>query len=242
VINVTGGNGPYSYQLGSTIQSTDTFTNLSVGTYTLVVKDANGCEGSTSLDVRAPGYFTVDLTATPNYILSGESVQLNASAQTDTAPGQIVYQWNPADSLNFQGCTDSANCNDPIANPHRTRTYTVTAINARGCVVMDTVLVTVSSQPSIFIPTAFTPNGDGLNDRFEFAILGSVSADVQIWNRWGEKVYSNPNQLNGITNTTGWDGSFRGKGVQYDTYTYQLNVTYTDGHKENIAGTVVVMK
>lgn len=244
VINVTGGNAPYTYQLGNTIQATDTFRNLTVGVYTLIVKDVNGCEGATSLNVAAPGYFTVDLTATPAYILAGEAVQLHADAQSDTTV--TGYVWNLLDSLNFQGCADTNNCNDPIAYPRNTRTYTVTAVNARGCQVSASVLVTVSDHPSVFMPTAFTPNGDGLNDKFEFDILGAKSADVGIWNRWGEKVFNNPNQLNGINNALNgsntWDGSFRGKAVQYDTYIYQVNVTYFDGHKEMMAGTVTVMK
>ena len=247
VVNVVGGSPPYTYQLGNSIQSNDTIRNLSVGTYILTVRDVNGCQGATSLTVAATGYFTLDLTASPNYLLAGEAVQLHADAHSDTTV--TAYLWNPLDSLNFQGCPDTTNCNDPIAYPRVTRTYVVTALNARGCIVSDTVLVTVSDHPSAFIPTAFTPNGDNLNDRFEFDILGCKSADVQIWNRWGEKVFSNPNQLNGINNpqniannSSGWDGSFRGKGTQYDSYTYQINVLYFDGHTERMTGTVVVMK
>ncbi len=244
VINVTGGNAPYSYQLGNFVQTTDTFRNLAVGQYTLIVRDVNGCEGSTALTVAAPGYFTVDLTANPYYILAGEQVQLMATATSDTAPSQIRYIWNPLDSLNFQGCADSSNCNDPIATPHVTRTYVVTAVNARGCSVTDTVLVTVSDHPSAFIPSAFTPNGDGRNDNFEFDILGAKSANVNIWNRWGEKVFSNPAQLNGIgvAGNSTWDGTFRGKKVQFDSYIYQLDVLYGDGHRETISGTVTVME
>ncbi|MBS1685967.1 MAG: gliding motility-associated C-terminal domain-containing protein [Bacteroidetes bacterium] len=244
VISVSGGSAPYSYQLGNFVQSTDTFRNLSVGQYTLIVRDVNGCEGSTSLSVAAPGFFTVDLTADPYYILAGEQVQLTATASTDTAPAQIRYIWDPKDSLNFQGCTDSSNCNDPIASPRYTRSYVVTAVNARGCLVTDTVLVTVSDHPSAFIPSAFTPNGDALNDKFEFDILGARSANVNIWNRWGEKVFSNPTQLNGIgvAGNNVWDGSFRGKKAQMDSYIYQLDVLYADGHRETISGTVTLME
>jgi gliding motility-associated-like protein len=100
----------------------------------------------------------------------------------------------------------------------------------------------VSDHPSIFIPSAFTPNGDGLNDRFEFDILGATSVNVDIWNRWGEKVFNNPAQPNGTNDTHGWDGLFKGQAVPYDTYTYQFVVTYFDGHQETISGTVIVMK
>jgi gliding motility-associated-like protein len=105
--------------------------------------------------------------------------------------------------------------------------------------------IEVSNDLSQFIPTAFTPNEDGLNDFFEFDILGATNLDVNIWNRWGEKVFTNPNQLNGITqsNATGaWDGMHKGKKAAFDTYTYQIVVTYFNGKTEKIAGTVIVMR
>jgi gliding motility-associated-like protein len=240
VVNVTGGVPPYTYQLGTAIQHTDTFTNLAVGVYTLLVTDANGCQGNTVLTINSTGNLAVTLSATPNVVLAKEPVQLEAAATSDTTI--IKYIWNPLDSLNFSGCADSTDCDDPIATPTATHLYAVTVENARGCTVTDTVRVTVSSEPSIFIPTAFTPNGDNLNDRFEFDILGAKSANVQIWNRWGERVFSNPAQPNGINDTHGWDGKLNGDLVQYDTYTYQFVVLYFDGHQQTISGTVVVMR
>jgi gliding motility-associated-like protein len=240
VVNVTGGVAPYTYQLGSTIQSTDTFTHLAVGTYTIQVTDANGCQGNVTINITSSSNLAVNLTATPDVILAREPVQLEANATSDTTITH--YIWNPLDSLNFSGCADSTDCSDPIATPGATHLFTVTVRNAKGCEVSDTVRVTVSNQPSVFIPTAFTPNGDGLNDRFEFDILGARSASVDIWNRWGEKVFSNPNQANGINDTHGWDGKLNNKDVEYDTYTYQLVVTYFDGHQQTITGTVMVMR
>jgi gliding motility-associated-like protein len=240
VINVTGGVQPYTYQLGTTIQQSDTFTNLSVGTYTVLVTDANRCQGNTSLVINSTGNLAVTLSANPSFILSREPSQLSAVATSDTSI--IAYIWSPLDSLNFSGCVDSTDCSDPIATPSSTHLYRVTVENARGCTVSDTVRVTVSDHPSVFIPTAFSPNGDGLNDRFEFDILGARTISVDIWNRWGEKVFSNPAQPNGTNDTHGWDGTFRGKTVQYDTYTYQFVVTYFDGHQETMSGTVIVMK
>jgi gliding motility-associated-like protein len=240
VVNVTGGLPPYTYQLGSTIQSSDTFTHLTVGSYVLIVTDVNGCQGSTTLTINPTGNLAVTLSANPSYALAKEPVQLEAVATSDTTI--IAYFWSPLDSLSFSGCADSTDCSDPIATPSVSQVYTVTVENAHGCTVTDTISVTIAKLPSIFIPSAFTPNGDGLNDRFEFDILGAVSADVQIWNRWGERVFNNPAQPNGINDTHGWDGTLSGKEVQYDTYTYQFVVTFFDGHQQTIAGTVVVMR
>jgi gliding motility-associated-like protein len=240
VVNVTGGVPPYRYQIGNIVQNSDTFAHLGVGIYSILVTDVNGCQGNTTLTIASIGSLAVTLTANPNYVLAREPVQLEAVATSDTAI--IAYFWSPLDSLNFSGCADTTQCDDPIATPSVSQVYTVTVENARGCTVTDTVSVTIAKEPSIFIPTAFTPNGDNLNDRFEFDILGAVSADVKIWNRWGEKVFDNPSQPNGINDTHGWDGTFHSKEVQYDSYTYQLVISYFDGHQQTIAGTVVVMR
>jgi gliding motility-associated-like protein len=240
IVTVSGGVYPYTYQLGNTIQSSDTFSNLMVGNYTVLVTDANQCQGNTTLVVTSTGSLAVTLSASPNFVLAREPVQLNAVATSDTSITR--YIWSPLDSLNFSGCADSTDCSDPIATPSSTHLYTVTVENARGCFVTDTVRVTISDHPSVFIPSAFTPNGDNLNDKFEFDILGAKTVNVQIWNRWGEKVFSNPAQANGTADTHGWDGFYKGQIVQYDTYTYQFTVTYFDGHNQNMAGTVVVMR
>jgi gliding motility-associated-like protein len=87
-----------------------------------------------------------------------------------------------------------------------------------------------------FIPTAFTPNQDGLNDVFEVNVLGASNLDMQIYNRWGEKVYSSANYANAKTTGDRWDGTFRNKNVQLDTYTYQLTITLFNGRVEKIAG------
>ena len=240
VVNVTGGLAPYTYQLGALAQNSDTFSNLLPGTYALTVKDANGCQAVSNWTIVPSSSFSVSLSATPDVVLSGETVQLTAIATSDTTV--TGYVWNTLDSLNFSGCPDPNNCPTPTATPSVSHTYVVEAVNARGCIAIDTVHVTVRNQPSAFIPSGFTPNGDHLNDRFEFDILGAKTIDVQVWNRWGEKVYSDPAQTNGITGTHGWDGTFRGQLAEYDTYTYQFTVTYYNGHQETMAGTVTLMR
>jgi gliding motility-associated-like protein len=100
----------------------------------------------------------------------------------------------------------------------------------------------VTPQPNAFIPTAFTPNGDGLNDRFEFDILGATTINVEVFDRWGKKVFSNSRQPNGLTGQDGWDGSYEGKQMPLGTYVYQLDITYSDGRREQKTGTLVLMQ
>nr|MBP7389823.1 gliding motility-associated C-terminal domain-containing protein [Chitinophagales bacterium] len=123
-----------------------------------------------------------------------------------------------------------------------TTTITVTVMNADSCYATDTLTIFVNNELSKFIPTAFTPNADGLNDTWEFDILGASTLEVSIFNRWGERFYYNPNQPNGITGSNGWDGTKNGKEVPNDTYVYKINVTYFDGVVRSVEGTVTVMR
>jgi gliding motility-associated-like protein len=72
--------------------------------------------------------------------------------------------------------------------------------------------------------------------------LGATNIEVSIFNRWGERVYYNPAQLNGITGTSGWDGTKSNKPAPVDTYVYQMKITYFDTVSKDISGTVTLMK
>ena len=172
--------------------------------------------------------------------------QLSAAATSNTPI--IGYTWSPilldsADVFDFSGCADSLNCSTPYVKPPFTTIFTVTAMNADSCTASDTVTVYVnhSDNPSFF-PTAFTPNGDGLNDRFTFSILGATTIEVAIYDRWGQRLYYDAAQPNGISNSYGWDGTSGGKQAPEDTYVYQLKITYYDGSTKAKSGTITLMR
>jgi gliding motility-associated-like protein len=237
---VTGGYGPYTYLLNGVGQSTDTFTNLLPGDYLLIVTDVNGCQGTASFSVASPAEISVDLGVTQQVILSGMSTQLVANA-TSTTP-ILNYFWTPDSVVDYSICNDPQNCSNPLVAPRTTTTFMVLVMNADSCYASDTVTVNVLNEPSAFIPTAFTPNGDGMNDRFEFDILGATNIDISIFDRWGQRIYYNPSQTNGMTNTTGWDGKFNGKQAPFDTYVYQMKVKYFDNVVKDFTGTVTLMQ
>jgi gliding motility-associated-like protein len=145
-------------------------------------------------------------------------------------------------NFNYEGCSDTLNCPSPKVSPNVTTVYTVYVLNEDSCIVSDTVRVEVLNQPSSFMPTAFTPNEDGLNDRFVFDILGAESAEVKVFDRWGNLLYNNPAQKNGLDNLDSWDGTFKGDKVEYETYVYMLKVKYFDGAVKDITGTIAIMR
>jgi gliding motility-associated-like protein len=240
VIDVTGGDQPYIYELNGIAQPTDTFKGLTAGNYVVMVTDVNGCEGTTTFTISSPGQISVDLSVSQQVILTGMETQLIALANS-TLP-IINYIWTPDSFMNYSSCVDPTNCSAPYAHPTSTTTFTVTVMNSDSCTASDTVTVIVNNEISAFIPTVFTPNGDGLNDRFEFDILGATAIKVSVFDRWGQRVYYNPSQPNGITGNNGWDGNVNGKNAPDDTYVYQITIQYFDGTVKDKTGTIAIMR
>lgn len=243
VAHATGGKAPYQYEVNGVVQASDTFYNVAPGTYTVGVTDANGCTGNTVVTIASPSVIEVDLTAPQSVILQGMTTQLVANTVSDKPV--INYFWGPIDSLiiyDFSNCADPENCFNPHVNPFYTTTFYVTVMNADSCTASDTVTVVVEVEPKAFIPSAFTPNADGLNDRFEFDILGATDIEVSIWDRWGSRIFYNQHQANGFSGANGWDGTKDGKQLPNDTYVYQMKITYFDGRTKDITGTVTLMR
>jgi gliding motility-associated-like protein len=96
--------------------------------------------------------------------------------------------------------------------------------------------VCASIDPVIYAPTAFTPNGDGINETFKVGGVFLEQFNIKIWNRYGELVYESNDMLEG------WDGTYMGKTVQADTYTYLAEGRGRTGQLVQIKGSVTVLK
>lgn len=144
-------------------------------------------------------------------IVAGQPLQLNVRV-SDTLANQ--YSWLPGLGLN------ATNIANPVANlvtqAGNTVTYTVRATTADGCFGEDKIKVTVfATAPDIFVPSAFTPNGDGRNDKLRPIGVGiSQLYYFRVFNRWGQLVFSASDLENG------WDGTINGKLQTTDTYVY----------------------
>ncbi len=148
------------------------------------------------------------ISAPPDQTIEeGKSVVLNA---TGAATG---VRWQPTDWLS------NANISNPVATPFHDIVYTVSATNGAGCVASDSVSIKVIEINDIYIPTAFTPNGDGLND-FIRPYFGSKYQLIffRIYNRAGKKLFET--SLQG----RGWDGNLASKPQDMDTYVWVIEV------------------
>lgn len=141
-------------------------------------------------------------------VLAGKITLLAASA----APN-LIYNWSPPDNL-----SDITILN-PIASPQQDTWYTIDAISQQGCVNADKVMVKVVK--SIYVPSGFTPNNDGINDNWRIPFLDpSWGTMVTVFNRYGQVVYSTPGTVN-------WDGRLNGEAQPSGTYVYV--VRFADG-------------
>lgn len=144
-------------------------------------------------------------------IFIGQSLPLPSSGN-----GTIV--WAPDPTLSC------SNCPNPVATPTVTTVYTVTNTLPHGCIIEDRFRLVVLNDAVVFTPTAFTPNGDGLNDYF--GPLGKVPDGfrLQVFNRYGETVFTS-NVMN-----TRWDGRYKGTLQPMGSYVYVL--VFKDIHQQ----------
>jgi gliding motility-associated-like protein len=133
-----------------------------------------------------------------------------------TAIGADSYTWSPSVDLS------SNTIANPVASPTVTRQYTVTGINTTSnCSGTDTITVFVKAPaaPKAYIPNAFSPNNDGVNDCFRVKDFGTVkTADIIIYNRYGNLVFQTKNPLDC------WDGTYKGMPSEPGNYVYYIKV------------------
>jgi gliding motility-associated-like protein len=232
----SGGTAPYFYSLnGGTVQSSPAFGNLAAGNYTINVSDAAGCVFVTSATVVQGD--TVALTITPDQsIRYGETVQLTVGLPIN-APINPIVTWSPTTGLS---CTD---CLHPIAQPSRSTLYTVSVTGARGCVSGAAVYIEVDKDNGVFVPDAFSPNGDRTNDVFMLYSAGAVEEieEFMIFDRWGELVCYHKNVQPNYP-AYGWDGTFLGNPMNMGVFVYYIKVRYFDGKTEILKGDVTLMR
>jgi len=174
--------------------------------YILTVSNSN-CKSSDSLMIVVNKLPKAD-AGPDKVILNGQSVVLNGAADgTD-----IVYTWTPIDFLTGPGTLT------PTVSPPANQTYTLNVTSNKGCgTAMDDVLVKV--YKGLFIPNAFTPNNDGLNDTWNIETLAAYpAAVVKVYNRYGQLVFDN----HGISKP--WDGKFKGTLLSPGAYVYTIDL------------------
>jgi len=208
-----------------------TISDLPAGKYTVGVIDQYGCSVTDSVWVEDINDLTVSDLTVPFLTLGDETV-LNPIALSSQ---ELTYEWSPATGLS---CTD---CPNPTANPTETTVYTLSISNEHGCVAHSKVVVKVLPNRDLYIPNAFTPNQDGVNDYF--TIFGGNNVrkvkSLKVADRWGNVLFER-NDFEVNTENLGWDGSLRGKTMGAGVYMYIAEVEFTDGNIEWFKGDISI--
>lgn len=140
-------------------------------------------------------------------VLEGGQVMLTP-AQNASMP--VTYSWTPATYLS------DASIAQPNASPVDDITYTLTVTSDKGCADSDEVFVKVLKAPAI--PNIFSPNGDGIHDKWVIQYLETYpGCTVDIYNRYGQVIFHS------VGYTQAWDGTVNGKPVPVGTYYYIVN-------------------
>ena len=196
-------------------------------TYLLSVRDTLGCP--------KPGRDTVTITvikvvadAGPRdtSIVLGQPLFLQAS-------GGSIYNWTPVTQW-----LSATNVSNPTANPQNDIEYVVQVSNAIGCFDDDSISVKVYKvAPDMYVPTGFSPNGDGLNEILRPLALGMRSVDIfMVYNRWGQLMFRTTNI------GEGWDGRYGGKEQAPGSYVWYAEGTDYLNRKISRKGSVVLIR
>jgi gliding motility-associated-like protein len=193
--------------------------------YVLEVSDNYGCGFKvydTVLITMLPpvaadaGHDTVAVEGVPHQLFGG---------------GGVTYVWTPANVL------DNPFAQDPKATIFTDTRFTLYVQNIAGCLGTDDVFVKVYKGPTYYMPNAFSPNGDGLNDVFRPTPVGIVRTNYfRVFNRYGELMFDTKEYRKG------WDGTFKGKKQDQGTYVWMIGGLTRDGKTLEMKGTVILIR
>jgi gliding motility-associated-like protein len=234
-----GGTPPYLISLnGSDFSENKSFNELRPGNYNIVIKDANGCQLSKTINIEAGNLISVDVEVDNDYVKLGESIELSGNTSLpDDQIGSIL--WTPEEIIECPSCLTT------IATPTESTRFILTIIDINGCEGDAQLEVRVDRRVDIFVPNIFTPNGDGENDFF--TIYTSDIDNVRevkkllIYDRWGELVARIENFQPNVPEL-GWDGTFRNSRVNPGVFAYLVEVELFDGTITKKAGDVTLLK
>lgn len=186
--------------------------------YSVSVYDTLGCPKHTIATVSVNTFRELIAVAyRDTMVVEGEPVQLEGY-------GGQYFRWSPSMYL-----SDSRIAN-PVARPYGDITYTLTVTNDHSCIDSAHVRLRAFRDPDLYVPTAFTPNNDGLNDVFRVMPVGFLMEELKIFDRWGTLVFATKDY------TQGWDGKYKGTILASGTFVW---IAYGKNKK---TGTAVTKK
>lgn len=175
---------------------------------------------------------TIDLQIYPVSTIPDQTIFVSQAVKLlVTAQQGVSFQWSPPLWL------DNADIRSPLAVPLDDIVYTVSVTNQNGCVGKDSVFIRVLPLDDIYIPTGFTPNGDGKNETF-YPLFGThlTLKEFSVFNRWGQRVFST--QMRGY----GWNGKINDKLQGSGVFVYIVRLVDATGKLYDKKGTLTLIR
>ncbi|MEO5583895.1 MAG: gliding motility-associated C-terminal domain-containing protein, partial [Flavobacteriales bacterium] len=206
----------FSIDNGTTFQNADLFTGICPGVYTVTMLNANGCSAKGTAFIGSPPPVHAGFSVHPDTLFINDPTAAFTNVSSANA---THFLWNFGDG------TTSTATNPEHAFPMGTaEVYEVclTAMTDNGCPDTYCVPLPILELPSIFVPNAFTPDGDGRNDVFSVQGNGIIAHgfSFMIFNRWGERIFDTTDP------TASWDGKQNGAVVKSDVYVWKVTAFF----------------
>ncbi|HCE85808.1 MAG TPA: hypothetical protein DEO99_06605, partial [Bacteroidetes bacterium] len=196
------------------------------GVYSLAAtENVGGCTDTVDVFIGEPAPLYLE-TSPDTTVRLGEAIEIFVGDDFQS------YSWSPNTGLS---CSD---CINPTVLVYEDVTYEINAVDSNGCVNenLATITVKVDDELALFVPDAFTPNGDGMNDVLLVYGVNLVDAQISIYNRWGELVFAS-----NAAHLEGWDGTFKGVKQEPGTFSYILDVTFLNGYTDMRKGSFLLL-
>ena len=206
----------------------------STGNYqiTLTAIDAASCNisSTTSFNIRVNPIPQAGIDFNPKPVPDNEPVNF-----INLSNNAVRYLWLFGDGASLQTFRKDTTVRY-VFNATNTYNACIVAYNAEGCPDTACIDVPVKIVPGADLPNAFSPNGDGKNDRIFIRGYGIAKISWRIYSRWGELVYFSNDYLQG------WDGTFKGKLLPQDVYHYVIDLEFSDGNKTVKKGDITLLR
>lgn len=206
-----------------------THTYLIPGTYTSALQYSNDrCPlHTTKLDK------TIRIRTEPHLRYPDVRTIVDQPTPVQARDSAAIYRWRP-----ITGLKDTS-LQRTTATLNKTTQYLITVTMPNGCIATDTLSVTVAASAGIHVPKAFTPNGDGRNDRLMPFLVGILELKYfRVYNRWGNLVF----ESNNATSSIGWDGLYKGIPQPMDNYLWTASGTDAKGTVISVRGSTLLMR
>jgi gliding motility-associated-like protein len=232
--SLANANAPHTFTL-STGQSNNSgvFTNLAPGMYDVMAVNVFGCDTSFSINLAEPPPAFLEIVPHRDTINLGETMEFRFIFGPFDSTAIVSYDWQPHEGLSCYDCPNPVPRNYQLEN-----NYNLTVHYNDGCEVRAEAVIYVNSDYLVYVPNAFTPDGDGRDDVFR--IYGNKGTwkqlDFMIFNRIGEKVFES-HDIN-----MEWDGTYRGVAQNPAVFVYYAKVKYLDEHDDKFTGSITLLK